>query len=324
MTKKNLLPLLILLTPVFCFSQSKNISVVITGGISNNTIKKKIEMNTSDLFSAINTAYLYNKTNLKLDEKYATTNAIEQINNLWDETPFYCTKSSINEQLLSIDSLYQMRNIPCVFGDDEQLDVVINYASDGRVNDFYIGIELHQYKNVLDGKGVVDQTRREIILNFIENLRTAYIKKDIDFIETLYSDNALIITGKVVKKINGNIDYMKNNLTSKQVEYQISTKKEYIERLKSIFSTIPYLKLNFTNIEVTRHKKYPNFYGVLLNQHWATPDYEDNGILFFLIQFRDEEDPLIWVRTWQDAKNTKKEDVFGFYNFKIVTGQFYN
>jgi hypothetical protein len=324
MMKKNLLPLLLLLIPFFCFSQTKDVSVTITGGISNSSIKKKIEANTSTLFSAINTAYLFNKTDIKLSEKYATINAIEQINEFWDKNAFYCTTNSIKEQLLGRNNLYQMRNIPCVFGNDEQLDVVINYTSDGIINDFYVALELNQYKNVMDAKGVVDQTRREIILNFIENLRTSYIKKDIDFIETLYSDNALIITGKVIKKANGNSDYMRNNLSNKQVEYQVSTKKEYIERLKGIFSNTPYLKLDFNSIDVTRHKKYSNFYGVLLKQRWATPNYVDNGILFFLIQFRDEEDPIIWVRTWQDANETTESEVLGFHNFKIVTGEFYN
>ncbi len=322
--KKNFLPLLFLVIPIFCFSQSKKVSVNITGGISNSSTKKKIEANTSNLFSAINTAYLFNKTDIKLSEEYATISAIEQIKGFWGENSFYCTTSSIKEQLLNKNSIYQMRNIPCVFGNDEQLDVVINYASDGRVNDFYIALELHQYKSVLDAKGVVDQTRREIILNFIENLRTSYIKKDIDFIETLYSDNALIITGKVINKINGNNDYMKNNLSNKQVEYQVSTKKEYIDRLRGIFSNTPYLKLDFNSIDVTRHKKYSNFYGVLLKQRWATPDYVDNGILFLLIQFSDEENPLIWVRTWQDANETEEDEILGFHNFKIVTGEFYN
>ena len=323
--KKNLLPLLFIFIPFLCFSQSKKISITITGGISNTSLKKKIETNTSYLFSAINNSYLSQKINLNLNEKYATSDAIQEIKKFWNESSFYCKANTVKEQLLDRNGTYQIRNIPCVFENSEQMDVVISYARDGRISDFYIALELHQYKSVMGAKGVVDQTRREIILNFIENLRTSYIKKDIDFIETLYSDNALIITGKRVKKIDGNSDYMRNNLTYKQVEYQISTKKEYIEHLRSIFSNIPFLRLDFNSIDVSRHKKYSNFYGVLLKQHWATPDYTDDGILFLLIQFNsDNDNPVIWVRTWQDANETPEEEIFGFHNFKIVTGKFYN
>jgi len=63
---------------------------------------------------------------------------------------------------------------------------------------------------------------------------------------------------------------------------------------------------------------------VLLNQRWITPTYTDEGILFLLIQFNKDENPLIWVRTWQDANETPKDEVFGFHNFKIVSGEFYN
>ncbi len=323
--KKKLLPLLFLFIPFLCFSQSKKISVIITGTISNTSLKKKIETNTSYLFSAINDSYLSRRTDLIINEKYATSNAIQEIKELWNENSFYCNTNTVKEHLLDRNGVYQIRNIPCVFGNSEPMDIVISYASDGRVSDFHIALELHQYKSVMDAKGVVDQTRREIILNFIENLRTSYIKKDIDFIETLYSDNALIITGKRVTKIDGNNDYMRSNLTNKQVEYQISTKKEYIEHLRSIFSNIPYLRLDFNSINVSRHKKYSNFYGVLLKQHWTTLDYTDDGILFLLIQFNsDNDNPVIWVRTWQDANETPEEEILGFHNFKIVTGKFYN
>ncbi len=321
----NLLLLLFLFIPFLGNAQSRKVSVTITGGISNTAMKRNIETNTSNLFSFINASYLSQKAELKLSEDYATKTAIVKIKEFWNQGYFYCNVNTVKEQLLDGNGIYQIRNIPCVFSNDEQLDVVLNYASDGRVDDFYIALELHQYKSVMDAKGVVDQTRREIILNFIENLRTSYIKKDIDFIETLYSDNALIITGKRIEKIDGNNDYMRNNLTSSQVKYQVSTKKEYIERLRSIFNNTPYLSLKFNSINVSRHKKYSNFYGVLLMQRWATPDYTDDGVLFLLIQFNSkDENPVIWIRTWQDANETPEDEIFGFHNFKIVTGEFYN
>jgi hypothetical protein len=66
----------------------------------------------------------------------------------------------------------------------------------------HFGLEITQYKNVINSNSVIDKTRREIILNFIENFRTAYIRKDIDFIEKVFSEHALIITGRVVQQQN--------------------------------------------------------------------------------------------------------------------------
>jgi len=59
-----------------------------------------------------------------------------------------------------------------------------------------------------------------------------------------------------------------------------------------------------------KHDREPNVYGVELIQHWnATgynnvPGYSDVGRLFLMIDFRKEDEPLIWVRAWQPL-NTK-------------------
>ena len=44
-----------------------------------------------------------------------------------------------------------------------------------------------------------DAASRRQILNYCEHLRTAYTSKDIDFLRQVFSDNALIIVGNVVK-----------------------------------------------------------------------------------------------------------------------------
>ena len=315
--KTFLLPFILVLLPVLCYSQSETVSLIITGGISNDKLKNNIEFSTSKVLTAINNAYVLEEKDLKLSDRCITSEAIEKFNELWKEQSFFCKVSVVREPLVKNNKTYQIRNVPVLFNNDELLEFVIDYTDDGRVNDFNIALEVRQYKSVLEATGVVDQTRREIILNFLENMRTAYMRKDIGFIEKLYSEEALIITGKVIKKIDSNNDYITNNLTSRQVEYQVSTKKEYIERLKSVFANTPYLVLNFDSISITRHKKFSNFYGVLLRQKWVTSNYDDDGILFLLIQFNNQENPLIWVRTWQDAKETPENEIFGFYNFKI-------
>ena len=188
---------------------------------------------------------------------------------------------------------------------------------DGRVNDLYIGLSYHQYKGVMAVNNVVDQTRRQIILNFIENLRNYYIKKDINSIRLLYDDKALIIIGKVLKPADIPMDQVQANFTQNQVKYIVLTKDEYLARLESVFNSSKYLFLDFEQIEVLRHRKYSDFYGVLLQQSWNSSGYNDRGWLFLLIQFKEASEPLIWVRTWQDVKDTPAGEVFGLHNFVI-------
>ena len=53
---------------------------------------------------------------------------------------------------------------------------------------------------ILHGKlSETDASRRRQILNYCEHLRMAYTTKDIDFLRQVFSDDALIIVGNVVK-----------------------------------------------------------------------------------------------------------------------------
>jgi hypothetical protein len=312
--------LILIASSLFMFgkAQTPGVSLSITGGIDNQHLKGRIESNTSQLLTAINSAYTQ-RTDISVSTEIITIEALTFLQELWEEVNFYCFTNHISENLLRGSGSYQIRNVPIVIRTDKQ-NAVISYNLDGIIDDFYFGLEVHQYQNVMSPNSVIDKTRREIILNFIENFRTAYIRKDLDFIEKIFSDHALIITGKVVKQQDLNTDNLNRNLTPRQIEYQVHTKSEYIERLSKVFDNISHLILEFNDIEVNIHRKYPNFYGVLLEQYWASPNYQDTGYLFLLVQFRDNDHPLIWIRTWQDATEVERDEIFGFHNFRITEG----
>lgn len=64
-----------------------------------------------------------------------------------------------------------------------------------RSNPFY-----KEAAKILAGKlSVDDAQRRRVILNYCEHFRMAYTTKDIDFLRQVFSEQALIIVGNVVK-----------------------------------------------------------------------------------------------------------------------------
>ena len=319
-TKVAALVFFISLQALFCIAQAGKVSVTIVDGIRDDSLKRKIEQNSSMLLAKLNESFAKGAESPLIDEKIVTSDGLGKIMDLWKDSKFYCPTDKISEIAVQRENTYQIRNIPIIYGNSDQFDVVVEYGADGRINDFYIALEAHQYKTLLEATSVVDRTRREIIINFLENLRTSYVKKDIDYIEKLYSDKALIITGKVLKAENVSTDQFQPSLTKNQIEYQVLTKGEYMTKLRSVFGSISYLKLDFKNIEIVNHRKHPNFYGIKLQQIWETSKYKDDGLLFLLVQFKENEDPIIWVRTWQDAQKTSGDEAFGLHNFKISTG----
>ena len=162
-----------------------------------------------------------------------------------------------------------------------------------------------------------------MIINFVENFRTAYNRKDIKMLNSVFSDKALIITGKVItEKPNSDVERM--TLANNKVVYINQTKQEYLRKLAGVFKITKYINVKFDDIEVVQHPKFDDVYGVTLKQYWHTDRYSDEGYLFLLVDFRDTDNPQIQVRTWQPYKDkhgqviTQKKDVFHLGSFRIV------
>lgn len=175
-------------------------------------------------------------------------------------------------------------------------------------------------KKVLTGKlPETDAENRRMILNYVEHLRTSYTTKDIDFLEQLFSEEALIIVGRVIRnapKMEGQY------LSQEQVQYNVKSKRAYLDRLKILFKRNKEIKLKFSDFKIMRHPTLEGIYGVTLRQGYSSDLYSDDGYLFLLWDFRDEASPLIHVRTWQpsmlnDQTPLPEKDIFNIRNFNL-------
>ena len=110
--------------------------------------------------------------------------------------------------------------------------------------------------------------------------------------------DALIITGKQIKSVKND-----GGITlDKSFEYKRQTKAEYLANLKGVFSRNKVIKVIFDDIKVVKHPVKDYYYGVTLKQGWRSDTYSDVGYVFLLIDFKDEMNPMIHVRTWQPEK----------------------
>ena len=202
------------------------------------------------------------------------------------------------------------------FGEDEYQEAVISFDKQGNVESFYLSISMNLYMNVIKSNlELTDLRRRQLILDYVEQFRTAYNQKDIKFLNQVFSDDALIITGKVITTKHA------EGFTSQKIQYNKQSKEQYINNLKGVFSRNSYIKVTFDEIEVMRHPVNPNFYGVTLLQGWTSGKYHDDGYLFLLWDFTNESAPQIHVRTWQPdkigGKPLPKDEVFSLSDFDI-------
>ena len=161
-----------------------------------------------------------------------------------------------------------------------------------------------------------DADNRRMILNYCEHLRTSYTTKDIDFLRQVFSDQALIIVGNVVRSAD-------NNSTTgiegdEKVTFSLKTKKEYLERLEKVFAANKKIDVKFTDFRIMRHPTMEGIYGVSMKQKYTSDRYSDDGYLFILWDFRNKSMPLIHVRTWQPAASVNGEkEIIGIRDFNL-------
>ena len=300
----------------------------ISEGVVDAATKAKMESNVTLMMTLFKSAADEEQKKLKLSKDNFTPEAIKDVELMWKTSAMSCPPVSIMSRCLKTATGYQVRGIPVdmIEADQEESrqELTVDFTPSGLISGVSISIDLQRYEEIMGQKeSDLDYARRQIIVDFVENFRTAYNRKDIDLLNSVFSDKALIITGKVVKE-KPNSDLTRMTLNNNKVVYIKQSKQEYITNLTRVFKNTKYINVKFDEIEVVQHPKYDDVYGVTLKQYWHTSGYSDEGYLFLMIDFRDADNPLIQVRTWQPYKNaegqvvTKREDVFHLGSFRIV------
>ena len=302
--------IIVLTSVLFLFAQISfaqfNTKVLITD-LTNKSLTEKMQNNASAFLTSINTAFA-KKTNPKISSKVISNEALASLLSMWEMSNFRCYETDVIEKALKrSQGGYEVRNVPIFMKeapeDDQYQEIVLVFTSTGVIDNIYISMETNRYnKLIYEGTGVTEYRRRQIILDFLENFRTAYNRKDIGYLNNVYSEDALIITGRVVKVNTVNKDASSKYMNDKIIKYQKQSKAEYISKMKRIFAANSYINIKFEDIEIKRHRKYPDIYGVNLKQGWNTTRYSDVGFLFLMIDFSNEDEPQIHVRTWQPEK----------------------
>lgn len=222
---------------------------------------------------------------------------------LWENVHFRSEDKYIGEVLLNSSDGYQIRNIPLVIkpqdadADTDYKEAVLNFDRNGNISSVYFSIENNTYRNIME-KGIQlnDMERRLEILDYVERFRTSYNQKDLNFLNQVFSDDALIITGKIVTP-RKSTDGLSINLPS--VKYTKQSKNEYLAKLSTIFRNNRYINVKFDDVQIKRHGVNPNVYGVRVVQHWTTSSYSDEGYVYMVWDFTNPDAPQIHVRTWQ-------------------------
>ena len=251
--KKVELILLFVLIPLFSFAQLEDTKFTIIDGLDNASLKTAMEHNVSLFLKACNVAVM--EGDKPEVDKELTDDAKDVLKQMWKTSPMACPVSSIEEICLETSDGYQVRNIPVTMmaaeeGEGDQ-ELVLHFTSSGAIDNISIAIEENKYKEILsEHESVEDLYRRQVIIDFVENYRTAYNRKDLPYIESVFSDNALIITGKVIRE-KPKSDYAMRALSHEKIVYQ--------KRIELWGEGQSFFDIKRLNMSVTRGYEGTNF-----------------------------------------------------------------
>ncbi len=299
------------------------VTVTITDGVDNISVRQKMENAITRILNEVNAAQASGRSlngyALGVSQQVQQSMAM-----LWENTPFRCTDDEIVEHGITTATGYQIRNIPLMltptgereFNEDEYQEAVISFDRRGNVESFYLAISTNLYMSVVKSNlELTDLRRRQMILDYVEQFRTAYNQKDLNFLNMVFSEDALIITGRVITQ------RLPEGFMTQRIKYNQQSKQQYIKNLSSVFRRNQYISVAFDEIEVMRHPTNPNYYGVTLHQGWTSSNYHDEGYLFLLWDFTNEYAPEIHVRTWQPdrigGKPLDRDEIFSLGDFDI-------
>lgn len=300
------------------FLSQEKISKVSTDEVNevSNSITKGIDSSLQKLIT-----YLEQKKSY-IDTLIFTNEGLIAFNKLIKYGNATVLKNDIDLRIVKVNKEFMARSIPMrfTFTKSRQFieDVVLIFDETGKIDNINFSLGQIAINDILSkDERFATLEEKYFLIKFMEDYKTAYCLKNIDFIQKIFDDDALIIVGNVLKKYKSSDNFYLSNLSEDEIKYQRLTKSEYINRLKRIFTSNEFINVHFEDNVVKKANKDLSIYGIQIAQHYASDTYADKGYLFLMVDLRDTANPIIHVRTWQPRKNDDGS-IYGLEDFPFM------
>ena len=189
-------------------------------------------------------------------------------------------------------------------------DLTLTFDSDKKIESLAFGLD-QAAKNDIFNKAVGkwNDDVRMVIATFLENYKTAFALKRLDYIESIFDDNAVIITGSYVRTAKRTPEN-KKYLDNKHVKYNRFNKESYMKNLEKCFASNQFINVRFTDNEVSKMGTGGELFGIQIHQDYYSSSYSDTGYLFLMVDMNDSKSPIIKVRTWQPERDPNVNSQF--------------
>ena len=181
-------------------------------------------------------------------------------------------------------------------------DVTFTFNKDEKIESVAFGLDKTARDDIFQRESPWSEDVRMQIATFLENYKTAFALKRLDYIQSIFDDDAIIIVGHVTKHANKkgeNQRYIDNEM----VKYTREDKNTYLKNLEKSFNSNEFINIRFTDNEVKKMGKGGETYGIQIHQDYYSSHYGDTGYLFLMVDLNEMDAPIIKVRTWQPNRD---------------------
>ena len=182
-------------------------------------------------------------------------------------------------------------------------DVTFTFNKDQKIESVAFGLDKAARDDIFNRDAAAwNDSVRMVIATFLENYKTAFALKRLDYIQSIFDDDAIIIVGHVTKHANKkgeNQRYIENEM----VKYTRQDKTTYLKNLEKSFGSNEFINIRFTDNEVKKMGKGGDTYGIQIHQDYYSSNYGDTGYLFLMVDLNEKDAPVIKVRTWQPNRD---------------------
>ena len=188
-------------------------------------------------------------------------------------------------------------------------DVTLTFDEDKKIESVAFGLDQAAKDDIFNkAVGTWNDSVRMVIATFLENYKTAFALKRLDYIESIFDNNAVIITGSYVKQARRNSENNKY-LEHKEVKYNKLNKATYLANLEKCFRSNEFINVRFSDNDVSKLSGGQTF-GIQIHQDYYSTTYSDTGYLFLMVDMNNPKQPIIKVRTWQPERDPNVNSMF--------------
>lgn len=255
--------------------------------------------------------------------KYSSVNDLFSLNGLdiFNKLISYGKARIVDDNIsLNFTSLYGdviCRSVPMNFSfknNNRQFveNVCFVFNSDTLIDRVSFGLDQRAEDDILSHKSWSEYARK-ILTEFLENYKTAYALKRIDYLRQIFDDDAYIIVGKVSQRPSQTDDSGQKYISNQYVQRYHKSKEEYMEQLEHCFNSNEFINIRFAENDIEKAGKGGEVYGIQIKQDYYSTNYGDSGYLFLMVDLNDPLLPVIKVRVWMPERDPNFKGLPNFY-----------